>query len=71
MAPLSWPELHRIHPFAPADQQAGYAELCADLERWLCEITGFAAVSLQPNSREEILPLPSLTVMRWTYCWGT
>ncbi len=50
MAPLSWPEWSGLHPFAPADQARGYAELFASLERWLCEITGFAACSLQPNA---------------------
>jgi glycine dehydrogenase len=50
MAPLTWPELGRIHPFAPGEQARGYRELFTDLERWLAEITGFAAVSLQPNS---------------------
>jgi glycine dehydrogenase len=50
MVPLTWPELGRIHPFAPVEQARGYRELFADLERWLAEITGFAAVSLQPNS---------------------
>ncbi|HEX5758483.1 MAG TPA: aminomethyl-transferring glycine dehydrogenase [Thermoanaerobaculia bacterium] len=50
MAPLSWPEWNALHPFAPAEQAAGYAELFASLERWLCEITGFAACSLQPNA---------------------
>ncbi|HKP63603.1 MAG TPA: aminomethyl-transferring glycine dehydrogenase [Polyangiales bacterium] len=50
MYPVSWPEFARLHPFAPADQARGYAQLFADLEAWLCEITGFAAVSLQPNA---------------------
>jgi len=50
MAPISWPGLARLHPFVPADQARGYHALFADLERWLGEITGFAAVSLQPNS---------------------
>jgi glycine dehydrogenase len=50
MAPLSWPEFGELHPFAPADQTKGYAELFAQLEAWLAEITGFAAVSLQPNA---------------------
>ncbi len=50
MIPVTWPEFGNIHPFAPQDQAAGYMELFADLEKWLCEITGFAAVSLQPNS---------------------
>jgi glycine dehydrogenase len=50
MLPLSWPEFAALHPFAPAEQSAGYRELLARLERALCEITGFAAVSLQPNA---------------------
>jgi glycine dehydrogenase len=50
MLPLSWPELASLHPFAPADQAQGYAELFRDLEAWLTEITGFAAISLQPNA---------------------
>ena len=50
MAPITWPELANIHPFAPHDQMQGYAQLFEDLERWLAEITGFHAVSLQPNS---------------------
>jgi glycine dehydrogenase len=50
MYPLSLPGFSQLHPFVPAEQSAGYAELFRDLERWLCEITGFAAVSLQPNA---------------------
>jgi glycine dehydrogenase len=50
MAPLSWSELADLHPFAPADQAAGYRRLIGDLEGWLAEITGFAAVSMQPNA---------------------
>ena len=50
MLPVTWPEFGRIHPFAPADQTQGYQKLFKDLENWLAEITGFAAVSLQPNA---------------------
>jgi glycine cleavage system P protein (glycine dehydrogenase) len=50
MAPISWPEWASIHPFAPFDQADGYRQLFADLEAWLCEITGYDAVSLQPNA---------------------
>ncbi|MDD2765548.1 MAG: aminomethyl-transferring glycine dehydrogenase [Opitutaceae bacterium] len=50
MIPVSWPEFARLHPFAPADQTRGYQKLFADLAAWLAEITGFAAVSLQPNA---------------------
>src|SRR5688572_8111811 len=50
MIPVTWPEIGNIHPFAPADQTLGYAELTTNLENWLKEITGFTGVSLQPNS---------------------
>ncbi len=50
MIPVTWPEFGALHPFAPADQAQGYAELFGDLERMLCAITGYAAVSLQPNA---------------------
>src|SRR5437762_13989196 len=50
MFPTSWSEFARLHPFAPNSQTAGYLEMCDQLERWLAEITGFAAVSLQPNA---------------------
>jgi len=50
LLPLSWPRFARMHPFAPAEQARGYRDLLGELERMLAEITGFAAVSLQPNS---------------------
>jgi glycine dehydrogenase len=50
MIPLSWPEVSSIHPFAPKTQTTGYVEMLTQLENWLAEITGFAAVSLQPNA---------------------
>ncbi len=50
MFPISWPEFSRMHPFAPNDQTTGYREMCEQLETWLAEITGFAAISLQPNA---------------------
>jgi glycine dehydrogenase len=50
MVPISWPEISSIHPFAPTDQTQGYATLIQELEDDLAEITGFDAVSLQPNS---------------------
>jgi glycine dehydrogenase len=50
MIPVTWPEFGQMHPFAPADQTKGYQELTTNLEDWLKEITGFTAVSLQPNS---------------------
>ncbi|MHA6250093.1 aminomethyl-transferring glycine dehydrogenase [Pontibacter sp. CAU 1760] len=50
MIPVTWPEIGQLHPFAPADQTKGYEQIFADLEAWLCEVTQFDAVSLQPNS---------------------
>jgi glycine dehydrogenase len=50
LAPVSWPEINKIHPFAPAHQVTGYLEMIRDLEHQLCQITGFSAVSLQPNA---------------------
>ncbi|HSE84079.1 MAG TPA: aminomethyl-transferring glycine dehydrogenase, partial [Thermodesulfobacteriota bacterium] len=50
MIPLSWPEFSKLHPFAPAEQAQGYAQVFKELENALSEITGFPAVSLQPNS---------------------
>ena len=50
MIPVTWAEFGALHPFAPAEQTRGYAKLFADLEAWLAEITGFSAVSLQPNA---------------------
>jgi glycine dehydrogenase len=50
MLPVTWAEFSRIHPFAPPEQTEGYSELFRQLEAWLAEITGFAAVSLQPNA---------------------
>ena len=50
MMPVTWPEFARMHPFAPLEQSKGYQELFRQLETWLAEITGFSAVSLQPNA---------------------
>lgn len=50
MYPVTWPELGYLHPFAPNSQTEGYRKLFGQLEKWLCEITGFSAVSLQPNA---------------------
>jgi glycine dehydrogenase len=50
MVPVTWPEFGAIHPFAPPEQVAGYRQLIRDLEGWLAEITGYDAVSLQPNA---------------------
>lgn len=50
LIPVSWPEVNKMHPFAPSNQTLGYQKLIKDLEQKLCAITGFDAVSLQPNS---------------------
>jgi len=50
MEPITWPQFASIHPFAPADQAEGYRRLIDDLCRWLAEVTGYDAVSLQPNA---------------------
>jgi len=50
MIPVTWPEFNSIHPFAPADQTAGYLELIKSLSDWLISVTGYDAVSLQPNA---------------------
>jgi glycine dehydrogenase len=50
MMPVSWPSVANLHPFAPAAQTEGYRAMIGDLDRWLAEITGFDAVSLQPNA---------------------
>jgi glycine dehydrogenase len=50
MMPVTWAEFSKMHPFAPKAQAAGYQQIIADLEKALCTVTGFAAMSLQPNS---------------------
>ncbi len=50
LIPVSWPEFSKMHPFAPADQWQGYHDIVVELEKWLSNLTGFAATSLQPNS---------------------
>ncbi len=50
MIPVTWPEVGSIHPFVPRNQAQGYTEMFANLKKWLCQVTGFADVSLQPNS---------------------
>ena len=55
MQPVTWPETCNMHPFAPADQTTGYKEMIDSLNRDLAEITGFAAVSAQPNSGAQVI----------------
>ncbi|TDE43320.1 glycine dehydrogenase (aminomethyl-transferring) [Nonomuraea mesophila] len=50
MEPITWPEFAAVHPYAPAAQAEGYLELIGTLERWLAEVTGYDAVSIQPNA---------------------
>ena len=49
LEPLSWPQFANIHPFVPVEQTPGYQELLEELERDLCEITGYDKISFQPN----------------------
>lgn len=49
LAPITFPKFANIHPFAPLDQARGYAQIFNDLEKWLCELTGYDSFSLQPN----------------------
>ena len=50
MTPITWPELSRLHPFVPLNQAEGYREMINELEHWLCQLTGFSAISFQPNA---------------------
>jgi glycine cleavage system P protein (glycine dehydrogenase) len=65
MLPVTWPEFAGLHPFAPASRTAGYAELFEKLEAWLAEITGFAAVSLQPNAGSQGEYAGMLVIRAW------
>ena len=65
MYPVTWPEFGRIHPFAPPAQSQGYRELFTTLEAWLAEITGFAAVSLQPNAGSQGEYAGLLVIREW------
>ncbi|WP_298432528.1 aminomethyl-transferring glycine dehydrogenase [Ottowia sp.] len=65
MIPITWPEFADVHPFAPADQLAGYAELDAQLRQWLCAITGYAGVSLQPNAGSQGEYAGLLAIRAW------
>ena len=65
MIPITWPEFAHIHPFAPADQQLGYAQLDEQLRNWLCTITGYAGVSLQPNAGSQGEYAGLLAIRAW------
>ena len=65
MIPITWPEFAGIHPFAPADQLAGYAELDRLLRAWLCQATGYADISLQPNAGSQGEYAGLLAIRAW------
>ena len=65
MMPISWPEFANIHPFAPADQTEGYRHLLEDLSARLCQITGYDAMSMQPNSGAQGEYAGLLTIRAW------
>ncbi len=65
MIPITWPEFAHVHPFAPRDQLQGYAELDAQLRAWLCEATGYAGVSLQPNAGSQGEYAGLLAIRAW------
>ena len=65
MFPVSWPEFSRLHPFAPVAQARGYQQLFTELEQWLCECTGFAGVSLQPNAGSQGEYAGLLVIRAW------
>ncbi|MBP8261306.1 MAG: aminomethyl-transferring glycine dehydrogenase [Verrucomicrobia bacterium] len=65
MLPITWTEFARLHPFAPPSQAAGYRILFADIERWLGEITGLPAVSLQPNAGSQGEYAGLTVIRRW------
>ncbi len=65
MMPVSWREFSLMHPFVPADQAEGYRELIEDLNAKLCQITGYAAISMQPNSGAQGEYAGLLTIAAW------
>jgi glycine dehydrogenase len=65
MIPITWPEFANMHPFAPADQLAGYAALNEQLCAWLCQATGYAGISLQPNAGSQGEYAGLLAIRAW------
>ncbi|HEY6086432.1 MAG TPA: aminomethyl-transferring glycine dehydrogenase [Burkholderiaceae bacterium] len=65
MIPITWPEFAQVHPFAPADQLAGYALLDEQLRDWLCQATGYAGISLQPNAGSQGEYAGLLAIRAW------
>jgi glycine dehydrogenase len=70
MIPITWPEFARIHPFAPADQREGYRILDEQLRAWLCEATGYAGISLQPNAGSQGEYAGLLVIRAWQEARG-
>ena len=71
MMPVTWPEFGKIHPFAPQSQARGYKLLFQQLEEWLAQITGFAAISLQPNAGSQGEYAGLLVIRRYHEAQGT
>ena len=70
MIPITWPEFAQVHPFAPADQLQGYAELDRQLRDWLCQATGYAGISLQPNAGSQGEYAGLLVIRAWQAARG-
>ncbi len=70
MMPVSWPTVANLHPFAPTSHSLGYRAMTDDLEAWLCEITGFDAVSLQPNAGSQGEYAGLLAIRRYHHARG-
>jgi glycine dehydrogenase len=70
MLPVTWPEFAELHPFAPADQAEGYRELIDDLSAKLCQITGYDAISMQPNSGAQGEYAGLMTIRAWQRARG-
>ena len=70
MIPITWPEFANIHPFAPAEQLQGYRLLDEQLRAWLCEATGYAGVSLQPNAGSQGEYAGLLAIKAWHAAQG-
>ena len=70
MIPITWPAFARLHPFAPADQLAGYAQMDADLQKWLSQATGYAGISLQPNAGSQGEYAGLLAIRAWQRARG-
>jgi len=65
MIPITWPEFAHMHPFAPAEQQQGYRLLDEQLRAWLCQATGYAGISLQPNAGSQGEYAGLLAIQAW------